>query len=370
MKVIHILHSLKFSGAEIMYVGASPLFQEKGCELTVVATADQLGEYAPYFEKAGYAVKHIPYPPVSKLWKRLLFAVRFIRMLKAEKYQVVHNHSHGTYWMMAFCAWVAGIRSVYTFHSVFPTHFYSYPYHLWLRWTAKYLFGCKFQTISDSVFTHELELYHNRTTKIYNWYNSLVFTPAKENEKCEIRMKLNIPQDAFVIVSVGGCSPVKRHSEIIRAIPEIRKQIPNLIYLHLGTGKLEADEIQLANKLNVSPYIRFNGNQTDVRSYLIASDIYLMTSRYEGIPISTIEALACKIPAILYNVPGLRDFNNEVETSIIIAEDYLVLAKSVISLYKDLEKRNKLSENGFRFVNEKYNMLENARRIFNLYSSK
>jgi glycosyltransferase involved in cell wall biosynthesis len=370
MKVIHILHSLKFSGAEIMYVGAAPLFQEKGCELTVVATADELGEYAPYFEKAGYVVKHFPYPPVSKLWKRLLFAVRFIRMLKAEKYDVVHNHRSGTYWIMALCARVAGIRSVYTFHSVFPTHFYSYPYHLWLRWSAKYLFSCKFQTISDSVFTNELELYHNRTTKIYNWYNNLVFSPAKENEKREVRMKLNIPQDAFVIVSVGGCSPVKRHTEIIKAIPEIRKQIPTLFYLHLGTGESEAEEIRLANELQVNPYIGFYGNQTDVRSYLIASDIYLMTSRYEGIPISTIEALGCGIPAILYNVPGLRDFNREIETSIIIAEDYLVLAESVISLYRDSEKRSQLSENGFKYVNEKYNMSKNVGEIYTLYLEK
>lgn len=370
MKIIHILHELKFSGAEIMYVGAAPLFQEKGCELTVVATAYELGEYAPFFEKTGYAVKHIPSPSVSNLWKRLLFVVRFIRLLKVEKFDVVHNHSSGTYWIMAFCARVAGIRSVYTFHNVFPTHFYSYPYHLWLRWSAKYLFGCKFQTISDSVFTHELELYHNRTTKIYNWYNSFAFSPAKENEKREVRVKLNIPQDAFVIVSVGGCSPVKRHSEIIQAIPEIRKQIPNLFYMHLGTGELEANEIRLAKELNVNQYIGFYGNQTDVRSYLITSDIYLMTSQYEGIPISTIEALACKIPAILYNVPGLRDFNREIETSIIIAEDYLVLAESVISLYKDLEKRNQLRESGYRFVNKKYSMLENAGEIYNLYLAK
>lgn len=49
MKVIHFLYELKFSGAEIMYVDAAPIFQKFGCELTVVNTAPQLGEYASSF---------------------------------------------------------------------------------------------------------------------------------------------------------------------------------------------------------------------------------------------------------------------------------------------------------------------------------
>lgn len=62
MKVIHYLHELKFSGAEIMYVDAAPVFQKLGCELSVVNTANHLGEYASFFEKAGYKVFHRPYP--------------------------------------------------------------------------------------------------------------------------------------------------------------------------------------------------------------------------------------------------------------------------------------------------------------------
>ena len=44
MKILHILHELKFSGAEIMYVDAAPIFQKLGCELAVVNTAPHLGE--------------------------------------------------------------------------------------------------------------------------------------------------------------------------------------------------------------------------------------------------------------------------------------------------------------------------------------
>jgi hypothetical protein len=187
MKVIHILNSLKFSGAEIMYVAAAPLFQQKGCELTVVATAAELGEYAPYFENAGYKVLHKPYPPMKKYLKRLKYYWQFSRLLKREKMDVVHIHSHKCMWGISFAAWLAKKTAVYTFHNVFTSKTITYPFHYLRRWTAKNIFGCTFQTISDSVYEHELHFWHNKTTKVYNWYDSNRFYPASQEEKNELR---------------------------------------------------------------------------------------------------------------------------------------------------------------------------------------
>lgn len=95
MKVIHYLHELKFSGAEIMYVDAAPVFQKLGCELSVVNTANHLGKYAPFFEKAGYKVFHRPYPKgYCKRWKYYRDTIQF---LKKEKYDVVRKQSKNGY---------------------------------------------------------------------------------------------------------------------------------------------------------------------------------------------------------------------------------------------------------------------------------
>ena len=365
MKVIHYLHELKFSGAEIMYVDAAPVFQKLGCELSVVNTVNHLGEYAPFFEKAGYKVFHRPYPKgYFKRWKYYRDTIQFLRK---EKYDVVHIHSSALKWGMSYCAWKAGCKSVYTFHNVFRSHWYTYLYHWWLRWSAKHLFGCTFQTISDSVYENEKRYYHNETIKIYNWYGSSRFYPAQPNEKQAIREKLNIPQDALVLISVGGCSSIKRHTDVIKSLPEILKDYPNTIYLHLGEGVSLQKEIELANQLGVSKQVHFCGNQKDVRQFLIASDIYVMPSKHEGIPITTIEAMACGIPAILYNVPGLRDFNKEMECSELIAEDYQLLAQTIIKLYKDGEKQLFLTQNAKSFVDSHFFMETNAKKIFELY---
>jgi glycosyltransferase involved in cell wall biosynthesis len=367
MKVIHILHELKFSGAEIMYVDAASLFQQKGCELFVLATAPDLGEYAPYFERVDYKVLHQPYPPLKNYLTRLKYYWNFSRFLKNEKMDVVHIHSHGCMWGMAFAAWMAKKRSVYTFHNVFPSSKITYIYHCLRRWSAKKIFKCKFQTISDSVHEHELKYYHNSTIKINNWYDSSRFYSALTGEKEKIRQELNISSEILILISVGGCSSIKRHSEIIRALSLIVSKIPDCVYLHLGKGVSEDEEQKLSVELGLETHIRFIGNQKDVRKYLIASDIYLMTSKFEGISLTTIEAMACNIPAILYNVPGLRDFNKTKECAILIKEDFSQLAESITYLYKNTEKQKELTTNAKQLVDSAYNMEINVSKIFELY---
>ena len=366
MKVVHILNELKFSGAEIMYVSAAPEFKKLGCELFVVNIAPALGEYATQFEQAGYRVLHWPYAP-KNIGDKLAYVKKVVDFLKTEKIDVVHIHLATWSFLWAYCAWKAGCKSVCTFHNVFPTRWFTHPIHIGKRWAIKNVFGCTFQTISDSVYQHEKDFYYNDTCKIYNWYDNSRFFPANESEKSEIRTQLNIPEKALVIISIGGCSHIKRHSDVINALPIILKKYPNLIYFHLGEGEmLEAEQIQ-AKDLGLSQHIRFEGNQTDVRKFLVASDIYVMPSKHEGIPITTIETLACKIPAILYDVPGLRDFNNTTICAKIIPEDYKELAKAIMELYKNKNEQQLLTTNGKAFVDSEFYMSNNVKKIVELY---
>ena len=350
-----------------MYVDAAPLFQENGFALTVMATAEELGEYATNFEIAGYSILHEPMPVLKKYLKRLLYYKRIITLLNKEKFEVVHIHSSGAMWGYAFCAWLTNTKSVYTFHNVFPSRFFTYPYHFFLRWSAKFIFKCKFQSISDSVYDHEVKLYHNKTTKIYNWYGEKRYFQATTIEKKYARLELGIDTNALVLISVGGCSSVKRHSDIIKALPLVMEKIPNTIYLHLGKGKIEDEEKNLAKALGVANKVWFCGNQQNVRKYLIAADIYLMPSKFEGIPITTIEAMACNIPSILYDVPGLRDFNKEGENSVLIPEDYIVLADKILYLHQNPSKASILSNSARNFVIQNFNIKKNVAKILELY---
>jgi len=366
MKAIHILNELKFSGAEVMYAAAASEFQKLGCRLYVVNTAPSLGAYASVFKNSGYRVLHWPYQAKS-LSAKIRYIKLVVSFLKQEKIDVVHIHRSDMKWLMSLCATVAGCKPVYTFHSVFRSHWYSHLYHIMLRWSAKNILGCTFQTISDSVYQNEKEYYHNSTVRVNNWYDNGRFFAAKEDERLNARNALGIKEETLVIISVGGCSHIKRHSEILKALPLILSKYPEALYLHLGEGEVLDDEMALAKSLNVDNNVRFAGNHRDVRKFLIASDIYIMTSRQEGSPITTIEALACNIPAVLYDVPGLRDFNKVARCALVIKEDHHLLAQSIMDLYCDKALQGDLKMQGKTFVDTNFSMPMNVKKIFDLY---
>lgn len=368
MKVLHVLWKLSFSGAEIMYAAAAEEFRHLGCELYAINAAEELGEYASRFEAAGYKVLHLPYP--AGRWNflsRWRYCMKTVRLVRAEKIDVIHIHSYKMKWCMSLAARIAGIRAVYTFHTCFTSNPITYPYKWWLRWSARHLLGCRFQSISDSVWNNERTFWHTDTTKIYNWYDNRRFFPASDDERQAVRRKLGIPQDTVVIVSVGGCSPIKRHEDIIKALPDLCRELGDVLYLHLGCGPSTEEEVALTKELGVQNCVRFLGNRDDVRPCLIASDAYVMTSRHEGISISTIEALACKVPAILYDVPGLRDFNAECQCSILIHPHPEQIVRAVHTLMSDAALRETIIENGYAHVRERYFLPDNVKKICNLY---
>lgn len=367
MKVLHVFNSLKFSGAEIMYVGAARQLQSMGCELFALATASEIGDYVGHFRDVGFQVLHRPYP--SSKWKiaakwRYLLAIR--KLIRDEHIDVVHIHSAGLKCVMALTARSCGVKCIYTVHNVFRFHGYHWLTQ-WIERRVMRLTRCRIQTISDSVHDTETNYWHNKATLVYNWYNTPAFYLAASGERERCRQELGLPANAPVVVSVGGCSPVKRHEDALKAMTEIVRRWPEAVYLHLGAGVSTEAEKNLARKLGIEDNIRFMGNQTDVRRFLIASDVYVMPSRHEGIPITTIEAMACGIPAVLYDVPGLRDFNAGEERSRLIAEDSHKLAEAIAELYTDKTVAQRLSAAAMDFVHSRFDMATNIKQIYRLY---
>lgn len=369
MKVLHILHELKFSGAEIMYVDAAPEFMGLGCELSVLAKAENLGEYAPYFEKAGYKVFHRPFPSKKSLLAKVRYYRQIYQFLMLNNFDLMHIHASGAMFGMSFIAKLCGIKAYYTFHNVFPTRFYSYPWHVFQRWCAKNVFHCTFQTISHSVCNNERKVFFNRTQLIFNWFSFRRFYPATPAEKMNARQSLQIPAGSLVLISIGGCSHIKQHSEIILALPKLILRYPDLLYVHLGEGETEAAERELAKQLGVEKNIRFCGNITDVRKHLIISDMYLMPSKFEGISLTTIEAMACKIPCILYDVPGLSDFNKEGNNALLIQPGIENIISSVVRLAENTRFAVELTDHANKFVHTNFSLERNVSSVFKLYKS-
>jgi len=367
MKVLHLFNEIKFSGAEIMYANAASLFQEEGIELVAFSTGKELGEFASHFEEENINTYHKPLPNTLFSVGWIQYYVNFYKFLTQHEVDVVHIHRNDLYFF-AVVAWISNVKCIKTQHNNFKNRWFTWPVAVVRRFIIRELFGTTFQTIGESVYENELDYYKNPSMLINNWYDSdRFYPPTSDDEKTQLRTKLGIPEKSYVIISTGGCSEIKNHHDIIKALPLVEDKIPNIYYLHLGTGYAESEEKTLADELGVLDKIIFLGNKNNVRDYLVASDVFVMPSQFEGLGNAALEAMACKTQCILYDVAGLKDLIEHDDNGFLIDPGYENLAETILFCYQHRTLAAQKAEAAYKFVNKEYAMSKNISEMIELY---
>lgn len=95
-------------------------------------------------------------------------------------------------------------------------------------------------------------------------------------------------------MSLGFCD-VKNHKKIISIFTEIHKRIPEAVLLLVGDGELRKDIINQIENEKLTDSVKLLGVRNDVNKILLCSDIFLMPSKFEGLPVSLVEAQAAGV---------------------------------------------------------------------------
>ncbi|GET24469.1 glycosyltransferase [Prolixibacter sp. NT017] len=368
MKVLHLFNQIEFSGAEIMYSNAAELFQQNNITLYAFSTGKEEGNYINVFKDRGIKTWHKPINFYPLALKGIRYYIALYKFIKREKVDILHIHRSNLYFAAAVSR-MAGISCVKTQHSTFRNRWFTLPIAIVRRLISRNLLDVTFQTIGETVYRNELNYYKNPSVRINNWIDTEKFYPVIDaQEKIAIRKELGIPEDAFALISTGSCSHVKNHNDIIKALAVIKTKA-NFLYVHLGNGSLEQEEKILAKELGIEKQILFLGTKENVRDYLIASDVFTMTSKYEGLGNAALEAMACGIPCILYNIPGLRDLAVEENNNMLIESNFQELAQKIIHYQENPVVVKKYAEHALKNVMSNYSMQRNASEIVSLYKT-
>lgn len=124
-------------------------------------------------------------------------------------------------------------------------------------------------------------------------------------DRIQKRRELGVPEDAFVMLSVGDLNANKNHSTAIKAFA--KADIPNSYYLICGEGELRNELNSLSEKLGVSQYVHLLGFRNDVREILKASDLFVFPSFREGLSVALLEAASAGVTCIASNIRGNVD---------------------------------------------------------------
>lgn len=120
-----------------------------------------------------------------------------------------------------------------------------------------------------------------------------------------------------VILSVGRLVIQKNHETAIRALSKIYTH--DFEYWIVGSGVLEPHLKKLVHELNLEYKVKFLGFRKDIPELLNQSDIFLMTSYWEGFGLAVVEAMAASLPVVVSNVSGLRE---------VVSEDFTEIPKT------------------------------------------
>jgi glycosyltransferase involved in cell wall biosynthesis len=121
------------------------------------------------------------------------------------------------------------------------------------------------------------------------------------------RRALGLPADAWVVGTVGSLRAQKNHALLLRAFAEVRRAVPSAWLAIVGGGELLPTLEALARTLEVESRVRFLGSRLDVPQLLPTFDAFCLTSDYEGMPLSVLEAMASGLAVVVTDVTGSRD---------------------------------------------------------------
>lgn len=169
------------------------------------------------------------------------------------------------------------------------------------------------------------------------------------------------------IVSVGRLAKQKGYDNLIKSMPAVLIKHPNAHLTVVGEGKERATLQALISRLHLNDHISLIGQQPNVAEILIASDLFVLPSYFEGLPTVILEAMACGIPVISSRLPGVMEIIEDKESGLLVEPGNVVDFANAISQAMESESElNRIRTAAFQRL-ENFQMDVIAREHLQVY---
>ena len=160
-----------------------------------------------------------------------------------------------------------------------------------------------------------------------------------------------IQHEGTVFINVGRLQMQKNQALLIRAFAQVKEKEKNTKLIIVGEGELRRELEEIIEKYDLKNYVSMLGQCNNVQERLNASDVFVQSSDYEGLPISGLEAMACGLPIISTKAGGTVDIvKNGINGFLVDVGDEDELAQKMIFLAQNKNIREKMGEESRRIV--------------------
>ena len=167
---------------------------------------------------------------------------------------------------------------------------------------------------------------------------------------------------------VAALTDHKGHRFLLEGWPEVVRERPDARLLLAGSGELEEDLRELADRLEVADTVRFLGFHRDVPGLLAALDLFVMSSHLEGLCTSLMDAMAAGVPVVATTAGGIPELVEDGRTGRLVPpRSPAALSAAVLEVLGDHDLRAHLSRAGRETARERFgidSMVEGTLEIY------
>lgn len=360
MRVLHIIESLEFGGAEKIVISLANSMA--GMHDISICCLKRIGALEPEVDKR---------IPVFCLGKGegndYLLPFRLARLIRKNAYDVVHTHNWGVFLEGGLAGILA--RAPVLIHTVHGPYT-DYPDSLVSRVKVS------FRHFSERLVARGF----HRIAAVSNAIRQYIVEEINIDPRLVVTVHNGIPvgdslpahrirNKDVVFIAVGRLAEIKNHGLMLRAFHEVMKAGLPARLLIVGDGP---------ERENIEDYLRQNqlggkvvllGFRSGIDDLLREADVFVLTSRYEGISIALLEAMRAGLPVIATRVGGIPETVRDGKTGLLVGLDDLSgLTQAMKRLIQSEELRHELGKYGHDFLTEEFSLAIMTERYNRLYS--
>lgn len=307
-------------------------------------------------------------------WSDLLGLWELTRLLFRERPQIVHTHSSKAGVLGRLAAFLACVPiRIHTFH--------GFGFHdrqpSWLRWglivaerlCARLSHALVFVSRANEAMAHRYGLGTPGQFRLIRSGIDFEAYPANIIEPGKVKRKVGLDGRGPVVISVGNLKPQKNPEEFVQLAKRVVEENHRVRFLFLGDGVLRprVEALLLENKLQ--DRCLFAGWRRNTAELLMVSDIFVLTSLWEGLPRSLLEALRSGLPCVCYDTDGVRDLLEDGRNGFLVPQgDVEALAHRVLELLGDPGLQRRMGQEAVRSVGREFDIREMVRQQEALYA--
>ena len=299
---MEIIDDLAVGGAQVLLAIRARNRHHMNCSIDIITLGNCSELLANQFATENIKVYQFDSSKVFD-FRRLIGICRLLGKLKPD---LIHSHLRTSNIVAAVCGWLMRIPTVATLHNIFPEPGLAHARRDWAEKWALRLFVENIIAVGPFVAqTHSPRFSNRKICVIPNPVEQQSIHPDTEGCRQQVRKSLRTPlelDDNPVILAVARLTAAKGVPQALQVVQELRNHIPNVKLLIAGDGELrqELEDFIVSNELQQTAALL--GRSDQIPELMRASDVFLLLSSGEGLPLVVLEAMATSLPVVASRV--------------------------------------------------------------------